>query len=247
MPDEEPKHILVIEDSRALREAIQALLTAEGFQVTATDGGPSALALLDRQGAEFDLIILEPLVPATPASDVLEWLRAARPGLTTPVLALTAPTMKALTAERLRGMEAAGVQDVRTLWEELPYRVRALLHPQDASRRAAVRIPAALAVNVWVGPTCLPGIIGNLSRVGMFVKLEAPPKAGQPVLFQFLLPHVPALFEVRGRVVWAARREHGAAVPGMGAEFLGLDGASAVHLDAFLGTELAKFRGGPGA
>ena len=237
----DPKHILVIEESQVLREAIQDLLSHEGFQVTATAGGAPARALLESGAADLDLIVVNPHLQAASGFDVLEWLRAQRPRLSIPILALTGPTTMAITAERLRGLEAAGVQDARTLWDQLPYRVRALVFPKEGNERAAIRMPSGLPVNCRIGQAWSQGIIGNISRRGMFVKLEAPPGASQQVLLQFILPEIARLFEVHARVVWVARRDQGADVPGMGMEFLDLDEAGSSQLNAFLRVELEKF------
>ena len=241
MAEGEPSHILVIEESRVLREAIQELLADEGFQVTAMDGGAGARDLLQSRAADFDLIVVNLQAPAASQFDVVEWLRAERPRLGIPILAVTGPTRLALVAERLRGLEAAGVQDTRTLWDQLPYRVRAILNPREADQRAAVRAPSGLPVNVRVASTVTQGIIGNISRVGMFVKLEGPPGSGQEVLLQFILPDIARLFDVRARVVWAARRDTGSPVPGMGVEFVNLDAAGASQINAYVRRELEKF------
>jgi uncharacterized protein (TIGR02266 family) len=173
--------------------------------------------------------------------DVLEWLRAQRTRLRIPILAVTVLTKMAVTVEQLRGLEAAGVQDTRTLWDQLPYRVRALISHKEGDQRAAVRMPSGLPVNVRSGQAWTQGIIGNISRTGMFVKLEAPPAAGQQVTIQFILPDIPRLFEAQARIVWAARREGGASVPGMGVEFVGLDATGASQINAFVRMELEKF------
>ncbi len=243
----QPKHILVIEDSQVLREGIQDLLAQEGFRVTGVAGGADARAVLENQAAEFDLILLNLHLPASSDFDVLEWIRARRSRLPVPILALTGPTKMDVTVERLRGLEAAGVQDTRTLWDVLPYRVRALVYPKEGDQRAAIRMPSGLPVNCRVGQAWTQGIIGNISRVGMFVKLEAPPGTGQQVLLQFILPDIARLFEVLARVVWAARRDQGAAVPGMGVQFLDLDEAGSSQINAFVRLELEKFGRIPGS
>ena len=158
-----------------------------------------------------------------------------------PILALSGPTKLDVIVDRLRGLEAAGVQDTRFLWDQLPYRVRTLVYPQERNQRAADRMPSGLPVMCRVGQTWVQGVIANISRLGMFVKLEDAPKPGLQVLLQFLLPAIPRLFEVRARVVWAARPEHGAAVPGMGAEFLDLDEAGSAAIDAAVRRDLEEF------
>jgi len=246
MTADEQKFILVIEESQVLREAIQELLTREGFGVMATAGGAPARAILESRAADFDLIVVNLHLSPSPDFDVLEWLRAERPRLAIPILALTEPTKMALTVERLRGLEAVGVQDTRTLWDVFPYRVRALVFPQGHEQRTAIRTPSGLPVNCRAGRAWKQGIIGNISRNGMFVGLEGPPGPGEEVLLQFILPEVARLFEVKARVVWVTRRDKGMAVPGMGVEFLDLDEAGASQIGAFVRLELEKFGHIPG-
>ena len=237
----QPSHVLVIEESQFLREAIQDLLTNDGFRVTAVSGGAGARQILETRVGEFALIVVNLQVSTTDQFDVLAWLRTQRARLPLPILAVTGTTKMAVTVERLRGLEAAGVQDTRTLWDQLPYRVRALISQREGDQRAAVRMPSGLPVNVRIGQSWKQGTIGNISRSGMFVKLEAPPASDQHVLLQFILPDIPRLFEVQARIVWAARRESGAPVPGMGVEFVGLDETGSSQLNAFVRMELEKF------
>ncbi len=249
MAGEGQKHILVVEESRILRDAIHDLLAQEGFKVTATDGGLEGRQVLERRAAAFDLIVVNLQVSPVSQFDPLEWLREARQArrLATPILAITGPAGVAVAVERLRWLEAAGVQDTRTLWDQLPYRVRALLNPREPDQRAAVRTPSGLPVNVQVGAATVQGVIGNISRIGMFVKLESPPTPGQEVQLQFILPNIVRLFEVQARVVWSVHRDAGAPVPGMGVEFTNLDAAGASQINAFVRMELERFGAAPPA
>lgn len=240
------KHILVIEESRGLREAIQNILAREGFRVTVTDGGPDARPLLEGRAAEFDLILVSLQLPASPQFDTLEWLRAARRRLAVPIVGMTGPSKMSIVADRLRGLAVEGVQDTRTIWDQLPFRVRALLYPKEAEQRAAVRAPAGVPVNCRFGQAWVQGTIGNISGTGMFVKVDAPREVGGQVLLQFILAGVSRLFEVRARVVWEARRDQGAAEPGLGVEFLDLDEAASSQISAFVRTEVEKLGRIPG-
>jgi uncharacterized protein (TIGR02266 family) len=244
------QHILVIEESRILRDVVSDLLAQEGYKVTAMDAGLEVRQVLDRPGTAFDLIVVNLQVSPVSTFDPLEWLREARLArrLATPILAITGPTGIAVAVNRLRGLEAAGVQDTRTLWDQLAYRVRALLNPKEPDQRAAVRTPSGLPVNVRAGAgAAVQGVIGNISRVGMFVKLERPPAPGQEVQLQFILPDIPRLFEVQARVVWSVRRDAGVPVPGMGVEFTNLDAAGAGQINAFVRVELERFSAAPPA
>ena len=132
------KNILVVDDDRAIREALERALTLEGYQVaTATDG---AAGLEQGRAAPPDLWILDLMMPAVDGLTVCRVLRAE--GDRTPVLMLTARTE---TSDRVAGLDA-GADDYLPKpfdLDELLARVRALL------RRAAPSAEATAAA----GPT----------------------------------------------------------------------------------------------
>ena len=131
-------NILVVDDDRAIREALERALTLEGYTVaTAGDG---AAGLEQGRATPPDLWILDLMMPAVDGLTVCRVLRAE--GDRTPVLMLTARTE---TSDRVAGLDA-GADDYLPKpfdLDELLARVRALL------RRAA---PVAEAPGV-VGPT----------------------------------------------------------------------------------------------
>jgi two-component system response regulator MprA len=132
------KNILVVDDDRAIREALERALTLEGYRVaTATDG---AAGLEQGRAAPPDLWILDLMMPAVDGLTVCRVLRAE--GDRTPVLMLTARTE---TSDRVAGLDAGADDYLPKPFDlaELLARVRALL------RRAA---PAAETSGA-VGPT----------------------------------------------------------------------------------------------
>jgi DNA-binding response OmpR family regulator len=114
--------ILVIEDEEAIADFLERGLEAEGYGVTtASDGSEGeGLAL----GGEFDLVILDRMLPGRDGIEVLGAIRQAKPGL--PVIVLTA---KGEVADRVAGLDQ-GATDYMTkpfAFEELVARVRAHL------------------------------------------------------------------------------------------------------------------------
>jgi two-component system, OmpR family, response regulator MprA len=115
-------HLLVVEDDAAVREALEVVLTLDGFRVsTAADGRAGLRAL---HSARPDALVLDVLMPGLDGLEVCKRIRAA--GDHTPVLMLTA---RAEVAERVAGLDA-GADDYLVkpfAREELLARVRALL------------------------------------------------------------------------------------------------------------------------
>ncbi|MFM7063560.1 MAG: response regulator transcription factor [Actinomycetes bacterium] len=131
-------NILVVDDDRAIREALARALTLEGYDVrTATDG---ADGLEQGRAVPPDLWILDLMMPAVDGLTVCRVLRAE--GDRTPVLMLTARTE---TSDRVAGLDAGADDYLPKPFElaELLARVRALL------RRSA---PADVAPG-GAGPT----------------------------------------------------------------------------------------------
>ena len=114
--------ILLVEDDRAVRDAVDRALRGAGYQVVTTGDGPSALAIA--RAAPVDAIVLDLGLPTMDGLDVCRQLRAM--GDRTPILVLTA---RAGVSERVAGLDA-GADDYLTkpfALDELLARVRALL------------------------------------------------------------------------------------------------------------------------
>ena len=114
--------ILVVDDERAVREALERALRLEGYEVETSSDGQEALLALARRSA--DAVVLDVLMPEM---DGLETCRALRRmGNTTPVLMLTA---RYEVDDRVAGLDA-GADDYLVkpfALEELLARLRALL------------------------------------------------------------------------------------------------------------------------
>jgi DNA-binding response OmpR family regulator len=80
--------LLVVEDERALAEGLRFNLEAEGYTVEVVDSGEAALDLLLTKRSQFDVVVLDVMLPGKDGFTVLRELRAA--GLFVPVLILTA-------------------------------------------------------------------------------------------------------------------------------------------------------------
>jgi len=80
-----PAHLLVVEDDRAINDALSLRLRAEGYDVTQAFDGPQAVAAAAEQTP--DLVVLDVMLPGFDGHEVCRRIQAERP---VPVLMLTA-------------------------------------------------------------------------------------------------------------------------------------------------------------
>ncbi|WP_030870890.1 response regulator transcription factor [Streptomyces sp. NRRL S-37] len=117
-----PHTLLLAEDDRAIRNALERALTLEGYRVTAVADGVEALAQAHR--SRPDVLVLDVMMPGIDGLQVCRVLRAE--GDRTPVLMLTALVE---TADRIAGLDAGADDYVVKPFdvEEVFARLRALL------------------------------------------------------------------------------------------------------------------------
>jgi two-component system, OmpR family, response regulator MprA len=148
--------ILVVDDDASIRRMLERTLTADGYDVTATDGGGAALAAIERTAP--DLLVLDLSLPDVDGLEVCRRLRSKR--LALPVLMLTA---RDAVPDRVAGLDAGADDYLLKPFDpdELLARVRALLRrgetPQelltfgdlvfDVESRAARRGDAQLSLS----------------------------------------------------------------------------------------------------
>lgn len=138
--------VLIIEDDRDIRELISIHLSDLVCQIKQCSDGESGLKMATEQN--FDLIILDIMLPILDGLDVCRKLRAQ--DITTPVLMLTA---KSEEIDKVLGLET-GADDYLTKpfsIREFVARVKAILRRQSLQKKP------------------LPGTLDNILRYGALV------------------------------------------------------------------------------
>jgi diguanylate cyclase (GGDEF)-like protein/PAS domain S-box-containing protein len=91
--------VLVVDDEDANRDLLSRRLTRSGFQVEVARGGDEALGKVSQ--TQFDLILLDQMMPGKTGSDVLRELRTQYSQADLPVIMVTAITDSGRVAEAL--------------------------------------------------------------------------------------------------------------------------------------------------
>ncbi len=124
-------HLLIVDDDERIRTLLRKFLIRNGFLVTAARDAGHARRILS--GLDFDLIVLDVMMPGENGLSLTAFLRETR---TTPILLLTA---RGETGNRIEGLEAGADDYLPKPFEpkELLLRINAILRrmpladPQD--------------------------------------------------------------------------------------------------------------------
>jgi DNA-binding response OmpR family regulator len=127
--------VLLVEDEPKLALSLRAALTKAGYAVDLASDGEAALDYA--QVYEYDLVLLDVMLPKVNGFEVLERLRANL--LRAPVLMLTA---RVDTASKVKGLDIGADDYVAKPFEleELLARVRALLRRGSQDRAALLQV-----------------------------------------------------------------------------------------------------------
>jgi two-component system, OmpR family, phosphate regulon response regulator OmpR len=154
------RHLLVVDDDNRIRALLKEFLARAGFRVTvAADAGAARrlMATLD-----FDLVVLDVMMPGEDGFSLVRWVRADGPTRGTPVLMLTA---RDAPGDRIEGLSLGADDYLSKPFEpqELLLRIEAILRRMGA--RATARQPLGL------GHCQFDPERGELTRGGALVRL----------------------------------------------------------------------------
>ena len=141
---EDPAHILVVDDDARLRALLQRFLTEQGFRVSTAENAATARAALADMA--FDLLVLDVMMPGETGLELTAALRAE--GQEVPILMLTA---RGAPDDRIAGLEQ-GVDDYLAKPfdpRELALRIRTILRRAAPAPAAAHNLAPMQIGNRW--------------------------------------------------------------------------------------------------
>ncbi len=158
VPENAP-HILVVDDDDRIRTLLKRYLSENGYRTSVAKDGAEARELMG--SVDFDLLILDVMMPGLTGFDLTEKIRAAS---NVPILLLTA---RGLPEDRIEGLER-GADD----YLSKPFEPRELLLRINALLRRAQPVKRDRQVMTFGDTTFEPGR-GELRRDGKLIKLTA--------------------------------------------------------------------------
>ncbi len=154
------RHLLVVDDDDRIRNLLKQYLKREGYRVTGASDAASARRLMET--LDFDLIIVDVMMPGEDGFSLTAWVRGRAESSRTPVLILTA---RGLPDDRIEGLSLGADDYLAKPFDprELALRVEAIL------RRAGPRHTAPREVQLGEARFDLERL--ELSRNGQPVRL----------------------------------------------------------------------------
>jgi two-component system phosphate regulon response regulator OmpR len=118
---EQPAHILIVDDDDRIRTLLKRFLSDNGFRASVAGNGAEAKTLLG--SVDFDLLIIDVMMPGLSGFDLTEKIRSAS---NVPIILLTA---RGLPEDRIEGLERGADDYLSKPFEprELLLRINALL------------------------------------------------------------------------------------------------------------------------
>ena len=154
------RHLLVVDDDDRIRGLLKEYLARAGFRVTGAADAAAARRLLAT--LDFDLLVLDVMMPGEDGFSLTHWVRNGGPSRGTPVLMLTA---RDAASDRIEGLSLGADDYLAKPFEpqELLLRIEAIL--RRTGTRAAGGQPLSL------GACQFDRERGELSKAGAPVRL----------------------------------------------------------------------------
>ncbi len=221
------RKILVVDDAPMFRELESLFLARSGRVITASDGSEGlAIARSERP----DVVVTDLDMPGMRGDELCRRIKNDPDLSETPVIIVTG---RDDAADHAAAVEA-GADDVVEKPINRVSLIQSVNHFVRLAMRGLVRVPLETDVGLALPRAEAHGRSRNVSRGGIFVETNLScPAPDTELQLSFTLPEVKEPLEPTARVVWR-RFEAEGLCPGMGLQFLQLDGEAARQIDEYV-------------
>ena len=123
--------VLVIDDERAVREAVSDILEMEGIQVLAAGNGDAGIALYQKQASLIDLVLLDLSMPGKSGQETFKELEAFDPSVR---IMLSSGYSEADATKGFSSPPLVGFLQKPYRLDEFVYRIQKYLHKENPDR-----------------------------------------------------------------------------------------------------------------
>ncbi|MFC2173667.1 response regulator [Acidobacteriota bacterium] len=233
------KRVFVADDTSFFRSMLSYILTEQGYDVQTASDGNEAVSVLNDSWNEFDLLILDLMMPGMNGFEVLQKLRDVDTAADLPVLVVTQYYLNDLERQILKKQRIVGYLNKTASMERILFEVNTILYPDEKNVRKAYRAPVNLPVTFRIGTETVISTAFNLSVEGIFIIVQdrEPPQVGETLDLKFWVPNTDRLMEMRGEIMWrngfddTLKKTH---PPGMGVKFINMDDKIRKTMEEFL-------------
>jgi PAS domain S-box-containing protein len=106
MQDSVPIRVLVVDDEKVIRDGCERALSDRGYEIEKAENGDEGIACLE--GASFDIVLLDLMMPGIDGFSVLKWIKKNRPDTLVIVITGFATVAKAVSAMREGAFDFVG-------------------------------------------------------------------------------------------------------------------------------------------
>ena len=197
----DPKKILLADDSIFFRTKLSSILTEAGHEIVFASDGIELLAKLEEVSDTIDLLILDLQMPHMDGFGVLAQLK--KKGLTGKfsILVVTGVYEPGDVLQRVRSLGADGLLTKGFSPEQVLHHVHQLLYRIDEMRNE-MRVPISIPVDFSVGEDSHSAFLLNINSSGLFLHTKTELETGTTLTIRFSLPGEETVFNVKGIVKW---------------------------------------------
>lgn len=229
-----PKRLLVVEGSELFRKKLLAALKGlDAIEVEVAGEAGAAHEALASPGSPWELLLVDLHLPAGPVGDLLATLRARPARDRAPLLGMVGMVGLAELLQVVAGLSPVSLLDKGQPVEALGTAVAAVLAPVRAAPISPLGV-RGLTVQCRLGQTDLKGLLVALGPQGARIAVPEVPEADSQVHLMFILPEVPHLFRVAGKVINREWPRPGVALGTIDVAFADLDPEARSRILAFL-------------